>query len=203
MQMVATLKQYSAMRNISVYRLRQLAKNGVITAGIVGNKYLLNVEAVDRYFEELGMHRLVQPAVVEIGGRIFCLGHGDGLGPVPRGYLFLRRIFHSRVLQFLFSMLHPWIAFRIGNGWSRNNRLARREKYVFRGEDEPLYRFADGFSAARHIDYFIFGHYHVHVDMPLPSGARLLVLDDWLDGSNYIYFDGMSGSVGYCQNSEK
>ncbi len=156
-----------------------------------------------RYFEELGMHRLVQPAVVEIGGRIFCLGHGDGLGPVPRGYLFLRRIFHSRVLQFLFSMLHPWIAFRIGNGWSRNNRLARREKYVFRGEDEPLYRFADGFSAARHIDYFIFGHYHVHVDMPLPSGARLLVLDDWLDGSNYIYFDGMSGSVGYCQNSEK
>lgn len=53
MQTVATIKQYSAMRNISVYRLRKLAKDGVITAGIVGNKYSLNVEAVDSYFEEL------------------------------------------------------------------------------------------------------------------------------------------------------
>ena len=35
------------------------------------------------YFEELGMHRLVQPATVEIGGKVFCLGHGDGLGPAP------------------------------------------------------------------------------------------------------------------------
>ena len=131
------------------------------------------------------------------------LGHGDGLGPVPRGYLFLRGIFHNRVLQFLFSMLHPWLAFRFGKGWSRNNRLARHEKYVFRGKDEPLYRFAEEFSSSRHVDCFIFGHYHVHVDLMLPTGARLLVLDDWLDGSGYIYFDGISGSVGYCQNNEK
>ena len=156
-----------------------------------------------RYFEELGMHRLEQPAVVEIGGKVFCLGHGDGLGPVPEGYLILRKAFHSRVLQFLFSLLHPWIAFRFGKGWSRNNRLARREKYVFRGESEPLYRFAAEYSESRHIDFFISGHYHAHADMPLPSGARLMVLDDWLDGSSYIYFDGISGSIGYCQNSEK
>lgn len=156
-----------------------------------------------RYFEELGMHRLEQPAVVEIGGKVFCLGHGDGLGPVPEGYLILRKAFHSRVLQFLFSLLHPWIAFRFGKGWSRNNRLARREKYVFRGESEPLYRFAAEYSESRHIDFFIFGHYHAHADMHLPSGARLMVLDDWLDGSSYIYFDGISGSIGYCQNSEK
>lgn len=68
MQMVATLKQYSAMRNISVYRLRQLAKNGVITAGIVGNKYLLNVEAVDRYFEEL-LAPKPKPAPVKRSGQ--------------------------------------------------------------------------------------------------------------------------------------
>ena len=70
------------------------------------------------YFEELGMKRLVQPAYVEIAGTRFCLGHGDGLGPVPAGYRFLRGIFHNRVLQFLFSMLHPWLAFRFGKGWS-------------------------------------------------------------------------------------
>ena len=44
-----------------------------------------------RYFEELGMRRLVQPCVVRIGDKDFCLGHGDGLGPVPAGYRFLDR----------------------------------------------------------------------------------------------------------------
>ena len=57
------------------------------------------------YFEELGMKRLEQPCVVEISGKKFCLGHGDGLGPVPSGYRFLRGVFHNRVLQILFSML--------------------------------------------------------------------------------------------------
>ena len=77
-----------------------------------------------RYFEELGMKRLVQPALVEISGKKFCLGHGDGLGPVPVGYRILRGVFHNRVLQFLFSMLHPWVAFGLGNGWSKSNRLS-------------------------------------------------------------------------------
>ena len=32
-----------------------------------------------RYFEELGMIKLIQPAVVDISGKKFCVGHGDGL----------------------------------------------------------------------------------------------------------------------------
>ena len=45
------------------------------------------------------------------------------------------------------------------------------------------------------VDYFIFGHYHAHVDMPTPSGSRLLVLKDWISSSPYIVFDGESVSV--------
>ena len=147
------------------------------------------------YFEELGMKRLEQPCVVEIGGKVFCLGHGDGLGPVPFGYRFLRGLFHNRVAQFLFSMLHPWMAFGLGNGWSRHNRLTHDKEYEFRGTDEPLYKFASDFSARDKVDYFIFGHYHASVDMVLPSGARLLVLKDWIHGSPYICFDGSDISV--------
>ncbi len=140
------------------------------------------------YFEELGMVRLVQPYVTEIGGKRFCLGHGDGLGPVPFGYRFLRGMFHSRVLQFMFSLLHPWLAFRLGNGWSRNNRLSHDEVYEFRGADEPLYRFAADFP--EHVDYFVFGHYHADVRMTLPSGAGFFVLKDWIGSSPYLCFDG-------------
>ena len=138
------------------------------------------------YFEELGMVKLTQPHLVEIDGKMFCLGHGDGLGPVPAGYRFLRGVFHSRVTQFLFSMLHPWIAFRFGNGWSKNNRLAHDREYVFRGEDEPLYKFAVEFASRNKVDYFIFGHYHADVRMTLPSGARFHILKDWMHSSPYL-----------------
>lgn len=142
------------------------------------------------YFEELGMVKLAQPALVEIEGKIFCLGHGDGLGPVPFGYRFLRGLFHSKVAQFLFSLLHPWVAFGLGNGWSKNNRLAHDLEYEFRGVDEPLVKFAEDYSSRNKVDYFIFGHYHTSVDMTLSSGARFLVLKDWIHSSPYICFDG-------------
>ena len=142
------------------------------------------------YFEELGMVKLTQPHLVEIGGKTFCLGHGDGLGPVPAGYRFLSGLFHSRITQFLFSLLHPWLAFRLGNGWSKNNRLAHDQEYVFRGEEEPLYKFAEDFSAAGKVDHFIFGHYHADVHMTLPSGAQLHILKDWMHSSPYLCFDG-------------
>ena len=138
------------------------------------------------YFEELGMKKLVQPALVEIDGRVFCVGHGDGLGPVPMGYRFLRGVFHNRVLQFLFSMLHPRIAFGLGNGWSKSNRLARNEEYVFRGEEEPLYKFAAEFEKENKVDCFVFGHYHCDVTMKTPAGADFIILKDWMDGSPYV-----------------
>lgn len=142
------------------------------------------------YFEELGMIKLAQPALVEIEGKTFCMGHGDGLGPVPFGYRFLRGLFHSKVAQFLFSLLHPWVAFGLGNGWSKNNRLAHDQEYEFRGADEPLVKFAEDYSSRNKVDYFIFGHYHASVDMILSSGARFLVLKDWIHSSPYICFDG-------------
>jgi UDP-2,3-diacylglucosamine hydrolase len=142
------------------------------------------------YFEELGMKKLQQPAVVEIAGKRFCLGHGDGLGPVPLGYRFLRGIFHNRVLQFLFSMLHPWIAFGLGNGWSRSNRLSHDKEYVFKGKDEPLYKFAEDFARENRIDCFVFGHYHSDVHMKLQSGADFIILKDWIHGSPYLCIEG-------------
>ena len=143
-----------------------------------------------KYFEELGMVKLTQPALVVIGDKRFCLGHGDGLGPVPFGYRLLQTLFRSRVTQFLFSLLHPWLAFRLGNGWSKNNRLAHDVGYVFRGKDEPLYRFAEEYSRENRVDYFIFGHYHSDVHMILPSGAEFFVLKDWMKSSPYVRFDG-------------
>ena len=157
------------------------------------------------YFESMGIEILQQPFPLEIGGKIFCLGHGDGLGPGHFWYKVMRWAFRNKVCQWLFStFLHPTVAFRIGTGWSKKSRVARNEEYVFRGEDEPLYKFAVDFSKEVHVDYFIFGHFHTSVDMALPGGGRLLVLKDWMQpqSSNWIVFDLTSGCLGISQNIE-
>lgn len=140
------------------------------------------------YFEELGMTKLTQPCCVNVGDKIFCIGHGDGLGPVPFGYRILRGIFHCRFLQVLFSMVHPYIAFRLGYGWSRHNRLARGEKgvYVFNNADEPLYKFACDYSSKTKVDCFVFGHYHVDVDCVLPTGSRFVILNSWICAPSFL-----------------
>ena len=133
------------------------------------------------YFESLGMHRFDQPFYTELGGKRFCLGHGDALGGAGRGYSFMLKVFHNKVLQKMFSTLHPWIAFRIGLGLSNSNRRTH-EPYHFRGAEEPLYKFALSESGLRKVDYFVFGHFHDAVDLVLPTGSRLIVLKDWMDG---------------------
>ena len=110
----------------------------------------------------------------------------------------------QQILQSLFSLLHPYLAFRFGKGWSKKSRVAKSREYVFKGAGEPLYKFAVDFSKERHVDYFIFGHFHVSEDLTLPTGARLLVLKDWMrpHSSNFISFDTMSGCLGISQNIE-
>ncbi|MCQ2145577.1 MAG: UDP-2,3-diacylglucosamine diphosphatase [Bacteroidales bacterium] len=135
------------------------------------------------YFEEMGMVRLTQPCIVKVGDKNFCLGHGDGLGKTGLGYRILSGIFHNRFLQIMFSMLHPWIAFGLGNSWSRHNRLAHGKEYVFKNESEPLWQFAQSYAADHKVDCFVFGHYHCAVDTVLPGGERFVILKDWLKES--------------------
>ena len=66
------------------------------------------------YVEELGMKCLSQPALVEVAGKTFCLGHGDGLGPVPKGYMFIRTIFHLSFSSDSFQYAAPLDSVQIG-----------------------------------------------------------------------------------------
>lgn len=139
------------------------------------------------YFESLGMRKVRQPIFLELSGTRFCVGHGDGLGGSKRSYRVLQWIFNNGVLQKMFSSLHPRMAFGFGLGWSNSNRR-KHTPYQFKGEDEPLYKYALQHSSEA--DVFLFGHFHVSVDMAV-GGSRLVVLKDWMDGGTpHAVFDG-------------
>ena len=140
-------------------------------------------------FESLGIRKAEQTQLLEMDGKTFLLGHGDGLGGAKWGYRLMLKIFHSRTCQVLFNQLHPWLAYRFGTDWSNSNRR-KHGGYKFKGEAEPLYKFCLDKKA----DYFIFGHFHDAVDMTLPSGGRLIVLKDWIGDTapHYAVWDGKS-----------
>lgn len=149
------------------------------------------------YFESLGMKKIGQPYYTEIGGKRFCLAHGDRLKDARAGYRLMLWIFNNRVLQALFSTLHPWFAFRFGTIWSKKSRYTHLP-YEWKGSDEPLVRFAEEEIAhGRTADYFVFGHYHIEAHQTLSDGSELVVMDTWLKGgAPCLIFDGQTLKAG-------
>lgn len=155
------------------------------------------------FFDTLGVKVVKgQPKYVNIDGKNFCIGHGDGLGPGMWSYKFMNSVFKCYPLQRLFSMLHPRIAFGLARKWSRHSRLSHETVYTFEGVESPIYQYAQKYARKKPVDYFIFGHLHVGVDLTLPRGERFLIMDDWIDGDSYLFFDGTTICSGHLPNTE-
>lgn len=140
---------------------------------------------------ELGVQVFRNPLDVEINGKLFHLGHGDGLGPGDRSYKILRAIFHNKFLQFMFSRLHPNFSVSLGHMWSRKSRLSKGVFIPFMGEDkEHLIGYTRQKLLQKHYDYLIFGHRHVPMQIDFDNKSRMLCLGDWIINHTYAKFDG-------------
>lgn len=172
-------------------KISELTDSGVEVHFFIGNHDIW----VGDYFErECGMKIHREPLTTEIYGKLFFLAHGDGLGSGDRKFLALRALFHSRVCQRMFSAIHPRWAMWLGLNWAKHSRLKRvdgKEVPFLGAEREPLARFSRGYLATHpEINYFIFGHRHIEIDLNLTPTSRLLVLGEWMSLFTYAVFDG-------------
>ena len=141
--------------------------------------------------EELGAVIVDNELILERSGKRFYLHHGDGLGPGDRKYKLLKKIFRSRACQWLFARLHPNLGIGIARRGSKSSRLASGNNETYRGEqNEWLITYAKSLLQEQFFDYFIFGHRHLPLDVPLASGSRYINLGEWLNFSTYAVFDG-------------
>ena len=140
--------------------------------------------------DELGVTIYRKPVVREFNGKKFFLAHGDGLGPGDYGYKFIKKVFANPILQWMFARIHPNTGIGIANFWSTRSRLTNGDKDVWKGEDdEYLVHFVKDTLKKEHYDYFIFGHRHLPLQMPI--GNTLYVnLGEWVNYSSYAVFDG-------------
>lgn len=150
---------------------------------------------MDNYLEEeCGVVLHKDSTVVELYGKIFYLAHGDGLGSNDRKYKILRSIFHSGICQRLFSSLHPRWGIEFGLEWAKHSRLKRIDgkEPPYMGEDkEELVIFSKKYLATHpEINYFIFGHRHIELDLMIAHHTRMVILGDWITQFTYGTFDG-------------
>ncbi len=138
------------------------------------------------------IHR--RPTTVELYGRLFFLAHGDGLGEHDKGFMFIQSVFHNRLCQRLFSALHPRWGMAFGLAWAKHSRLKRKDgkEPPYQGEaNEPLVVFTKQHMAAQpDVDYYIYGHRHIQLDLMLSRRQRMLILGDWIWQFSYAVFDG-------------
>ena len=172
-------------------KLSELTDRGVEVHFFIGNH---DIWCGDYLEKECGLILHREPLTCEIYGKEFFLAHGDGLGDDDRSFRFLRTVFHSHTLQRMFSALHPRWSVDLGLEWAKHSRLKREggKEPPYMGEDkEPLVLFTkDYLKTHPNINYFIFGHRHIMLDLMLSRTSRILILGDWISDFSYAVFDG-------------
>ena len=178
-------------------KLSELTDAGVEVHYFTGNH---DIWAYDYLEKECGVALHHQPLTTELYGKIFYLAHGDGLGDPNRSFKVIRSIFHNKTCQRLFSALHPRWGLWFGQTWAKHSRMKRPggEEPPYMGEDrEHLVLYTKDYMRKHSdIDFFIYGHRHIEVDLQLPpylrgdKKARMIILGDWISHFSYVVWDG-------------
>ncbi|EGV43225.1 UDP-2,3-diacylglucosamine diphosphatase [Bizionia argentinensis JUB59] len=170
-------------------KLAEITDSGIPVYFFVGNHDLW----MDGYFEEeLNIPVYHKPQEYTFNNKTFLIGHGDGLGPADKGYKRMKKVFINPFSKWLFRWLHPDIGVRLAQYMSVKNKLiSGDEDAKFLGEDnEWLVQYCKRKLEDKHLDYFVFGHRHLPLEIDLNVDSKYVNLGDWINYYTYGVFDG-------------
>jgi UDP-2,3-diacylglucosamine hydrolase len=178
-------------------KLAELADAGVKIYFFKGNHDMWMFD----YFEcELNATIISDELEIERGGKKFYLHHGDGLGPGDNTYKILKKIFRSKLCQWLFARIHPNLGVGIANYWSSHSRIANEEKEELKPDQhEWLVIYCRDLLKTHFYDYLIFGHRHLPLDTKLSRESRYVNLGEWVLENSYAVFDGEGLTLHYFE----
>lgn len=175
-------------------KIAELTDAGIPVHFFVGNHDLW---MKDYFTVELNVTVHHQPLEFTANGKRFYVTHGDGLGPGDRKYKILRWFFANKVCQWFFSRLHPNFAFYIAKKSSkRQKEVTGNQDEQFLGEEnEWLFLYCRDVLQSKAVDYFVFGHRHLPLDLDVDGKARYINLGEWFNYNTYAVFDGHTLSL--------
>ena len=180
-------------------KIAEITDSGIPVYWFTGNHDMWIFDYIPK---ELGVKIYRKPIVKEYNGKRFYIGHGDGLGPGDKRYKFIKKVFASTVCQWLFARLHPNFGIWLGKYFSGRSRITTEGKEAkYLGDDkEWLAIHCKDILQKEHIDYFVFGHRHLPIDVELDGGSRYINLGDWVNNSSYAVFEGNELKLKYFES---
>ena len=168
-------------------KLAELKDAGIDIYFFVGNHDLW---MRDYFQKELNIPVFHKPQEFDINGKIFLIGHGDGLGPNDHGYKRMKKVFTFPFFKWLFRWLHPDIGVRLGHYFSVKNKLISGDEDArFLGdENEWLAQYCRRKLTEKHYDFFVFGHRHLPLEIELNNNSTYINLGDWIQYFTYGEF---------------
>ena len=173
-------------------KLAELSDLGIEIHIFIGNH---DIWMFDYLSKEIGaiIHRDVQ--TVDLLGKRFFLGHGDEVDYRSKWFRLIRVLFRNKLCQWLYASIHPRWTFGFAFGWSQSSRrkgLRKGKEQKYEGEEsEYLVLFAkDYLKIHPEINYFIFGHRHIMLDLMLTHTSHLVITGDWMTLFSYVEWDG-------------
>ena len=168
-------------------KLAELKDAGIDIYFFVGNHDLW---MRDYFQKELNIPVFHKPQEFDINGKIFLIGHGDGLGPSDHGYKRMKKVFTFPFFKWLFRWLHPDIGVRLGHYFSVKNKLISGDEDArFLGEEnEWLAQYCRKKLTEKHYDFFVFGHRHLPLEIELNNNSTYINLGDWIQYFTYGEF---------------
>lgn len=167
--------------------LRKMRDEGIEISFFTGNH---DMWMFNYFTDEYGIPVYHTHQTIDLDGKKFLIGHGDGLGPGDHLYKVVKRVFRNPFLQKCFSLIHPTLALYLMRVISQRDAHKYSKPHEFNEDSEALIQFAKNHSEP--IDYFIFGHRHIAYDISLDEGNRILNLGDWISYHTYAVWDGES-----------
>lgn len=181
-------------------KLAELVDAGIPITIFTGNHDLWMFGYLE---EEIGVSLHKSVVMKEWNNKKFLLGHGDGLGPGDYGYKRMKKVFTHPLAQWAYSRLHPNTGLSIAQNLSSLSRKHNMEPSHFMGfEKEWLLLYCEEKLKREHIDYFIFGHRHLPINLLLSNKkSRYINLGDWMKHFSYAYWDGTALQYHFFENT--
>ncbi|WP_294176296.1 UDP-2,3-diacylglucosamine diphosphatase [uncultured Coprobacter sp.] len=170
-------------------KVAELTDKGIDVHWFIGNH---DIWIFDYLPGELGVKVHYAPEIVDLNGKTFYLAHGDGLGDTPLTFRFIRSVFHNRLCQMLYSAIHPRWTVAFAHKWSSHSRQNGNCKDYCGEDNEYLVRYAKEYleKSSVHIDFFVFGHRHIMLDLMIRRDSRVIILGDWINYFSYAVLEG-------------
>ena len=166
-------------------KLVDLIEKGIDIHYVVGNHDMWMRDYLE---QEIGLKVHFQEFIIEQNHKLIFIGHGDGLGKGDYKYKVLKLIFSSKICKWLFSRLHPNFGISLGQAWS--NKSKRKKETLVNEDKEILVEYCKEQQKNNPVDYYVFGHRHIPMNIKIDERCNYINLGDWVHHYSYaVYSD--------------